>query len=153
MASCLFLSFSRRIDLMSHLLAHCFLVACCLLSGLLSGSMVLVDYSCFDSGEQGIAIASGQACYTQSCGQEPDACGPCEDDDCCEIAARPIQPADHSGSSTTASQQSSMHGCALASCEAGSDPHGAVPAACLRDLTAPPPAEPGFAGFLRPLRA
>lgn len=138
---------------MPHLFAPCLVVACCLLSGLLSGSMVLVDYSCFDSGEQGIAIASGQACYTQSCGQEPDACGPCEEDDCCEIDARPVQPADHSGSHTSTGRDSSTHGSAFASCDSGAEPRTTAPATHLRRATAPPPAEAGFSGFLRPLRA
>lgn len=129
-------------------------LACCLISGSLNGLLssrgMLIQYACQESGEQGTAIAGDQSCYTKDCGSASDACGPCENDGCCEIQTLPQQPAEHA---THASAR-------LAATQAlDVPPPAAGPEAAPRPSTAPhpaatpPPGRTAFAGFQRPLRA
>ena len=143
----------NRIDPMQTMLLQCFVLACCLVSGLLSSTVVWVEYSCFESGEQGTAFAGDQSCYTQACGDEADACGPCEGDDCCEIDARPGQPADQPGSFASSDRSPTERHVSAAGAASGSDSTSLARAGRLREGPALEPAQAGFAGFLRPLRA
>jgi hypothetical protein len=111
-----------------------------------SGGIVLVEYSCHETGTSGVAVPAPQPCYAPACGDEapsdPDAC--C-DHACCEIEVRSGQTDDqiaggHTGQDDPATTES----------DAGVMPSaGEWTAAPVAPLHSPAPPSPGFN---RPIR-
>lgn len=135
---------------MKHLLA----ITLLLLSSLGSGGAVLVQYTCTDSGQRGVAFGEDLACRQAACDEADQAREDCADDLCCDFDTRADYPADLRAIAPASEREGGLKDIDVAALDA----HGAATsdassdAGTPGDRGSPPPEQPGFAGFDRPLR-
>ena len=111
-----------------------------------SGGIVLIEYSCHETGTSGVATPAPRSCYAPECEDEapvaPDAC--C-DHACCEIDVRVNAPGDQiSGSPTDPGD--------AATTDASADATISLSDASVTETAAAVTSTPPFPGHTRPIR-
>ena len=109
-----------------------------------SGGVVLVEYSCHETGTSGVAVSSPRACYAPSCDPEETAeLDACCDQGCCEVEVRAA-----TGDQIVA-PETGHHDAAPAAAVVPAAPAPGARSTDAVDEAAPPSP---FPGFERPIR-
>lgn len=111
-----------------------------------SAGVVLVEYSCHETGTSGLTTPAPRACYAPTCEEDipAEAADPCCDHDCCEIDVRVSAPDEQIAGATPDFDAADTGDGSAGAGPVAFEHVAAAPGDCLTTLTS--------SGFDRPLR-